>query len=117
MEEIFIYIENSDDCQLTLNELSNVCKTTTLDYRTIKLRLKLKYGEKLIITEKSGALTFICLVDNHNYILNQAWKQKKKTNESNRRTIQSPRRSCSYYLRRLIIKLFYDQQFLFEIFL
>lgn len=78
MEEIFIYIENSDDCQLTLNELSNVCKTTTLDYRTIKLRLKLKYGEKLIITEKSGALTFICLVDNHHYILNKAWKQKKK---------------------------------------
>lgn len=77
MEEIFIYIENSNDCQFTLNELRDVCKTTTLDYRTIKIRLKLKYGENLIITEKSGASTFICLRDNHHDILNQAWYEKK----------------------------------------
>uniref|UniRef100_V5I9F0 Uncharacterized protein n=1 Tax=Anoplophora glabripennis TaxID=217634 RepID=V5I9F0_ANOGL len=75
-EEIFTYIENSDDCQFTLNELRNVCKTTALDYRTIQVRLKLKYGDKLIITEKSVASTFICLRDNHD-ILNQAWYEKK----------------------------------------
>lgn len=77
MEEIVTYIENSDDCQFTLNELQNICKTTTLDSRTIKLQLKLKYGDKLIITEKSGASTFICLIDNHHDILNQAWYEKK----------------------------------------
>lgn len=77
MEEIFTYMQNSDDCQFTLNELKNICKTTTLDNRTIKLRLKLKYGDKLIITEKSGASTFICLVDNYHDILNQAWYEKK----------------------------------------
>ncbi|KAJ0169956.1 hypothetical protein K1T71_014562 [Dendrolimus kikuchii] len=83
MEDIFTNIENSDDCQFTLNELQNVCKTTTLDYRTIKLRVKVKYGDKIIITEKSGASTFICLVDNHHDILNQAWYEKKmnKTEE------------------------------------
>lgn len=77
MEEIFTYIENSDECKFTLNELSNVCKTTTLDNRTLKIRLKLKYGDKLIITEKSGASTFTCLKDNHHDILNQAWYEKK----------------------------------------
>ncbi|CAH0556725.1 unnamed protein product [Brassicogethes aeneus] len=85
MEEIFTYIENSDDCQFTLNELQNVCKTTTLDNRTIKLRLKLKYGDKLIITEKSGASTFICLVDNHHDVLNEAWYEKKKMNKKEER--------------------------------
>jgi len=78
MEEIFTYIENSDDCQFTLNELKNVCKTTTVDNRTIKVRLKLRYGDKIIITEKSGTSTFVCLIDNHHDILNQAWYEKKK---------------------------------------
>lgn len=77
MEEIFTYIESSNDCQFTLNELSNVSKIITLDNRTIKVRFKLKYGDKLIITEKSGASTFICLIDNHHVILNQAWYKKK----------------------------------------
>ncbi|CAH2090972.1 unnamed protein product [Euphydryas editha] len=85
MEEIFTYIENSDDCQFTLNELQEVCKTTTLDNRTIKLRLKVKYGDKLIITEKSGASTFICLVDNYHHILNQAWYENKKMNKTEER--------------------------------
>lgn len=98
MDEIFTYIENSDDCQFTLNELSNVCKTTTLDNRTIKMRLKIKYGDKLIITEKSGASTFICLKDNHHDILNQAWYEKK--NEYKRRTIQNSRSSSGYHSRR-----------------
>ena len=56
MEEIFTYMENSNDCQFTLNELKDVSKITSLDNRTIKVRLKLKYGDKIIITEKSGAL-------------------------------------------------------------
>lgn len=85
MEEIFTYMESSDDCQFTLNELKSICKSETLDNRTIKLRLKLKYGNKLIITEKSGASTFICLVDNHHDILNQAWYEKKKVNKKEER--------------------------------
>ncbi|GBP44060.1 hypothetical protein EVAR_85214_1 [Eumeta japonica] len=84
MEEIFTYIENSDDYQFTLNELSNVCKTITLDYRTIKIRVKLKYGDKLNITKKSGGLTFICSKDNH-HIFNQAWYKKKKMNKKEKR--------------------------------
>ena len=85
MEEIFTYIENSDDCQFTLNELSNVCKTATLDYRTIKIRLKLKYGDKLIITEKLGSSTFICLKDSQHDILNKAWYEKKNANKKEKR--------------------------------
>ncbi|CAH2093848.1 unnamed protein product [Euphydryas editha] len=41
VEEIFAYIENSDDCQFTLGELKNVCKNSNIDNRTVKLRLKL----------------------------------------------------------------------------
>lgn len=78
MEEIFTYIENSDDCQFTLDELKNICKNAVLDNRTIKIRLKMKYGEKIIITEKSGTSTFICFLDNHHNILNKAWYEKKK---------------------------------------
>lgn len=87
MEEIFTYIENSDNCQFTLNELRNVCKTTNVDNRTLKVRLKLRYGDKIIITEKSGSSTFICLVNNHHDILNKAWyeKEKKKTNKKEER--------------------------------
>lgn len=78
MEEIFAYIENSDDCQFTLNELKDICKNS-VDNRTIKLRLKLKYGDKIIITEKSGTSTFICFLDNHYDILNRAsWGKKYK---------------------------------------
>lgn len=62
MEEIFAYIENSDDCQFTLNKLKNVCKTTTVDNRTIKVRLKLRYGDKIIITEKSGTSN-LCMLN------------------------------------------------------
>lgn len=85
IEEIFTYIENSDDSQFTLNELKNVSKITTLDSRTIKMRLKLRYGDKLIITEKSGGSTFVCLKDNHYDILNRAWYEKKKMDEKEER--------------------------------
>ncbi|KAG8173364.1 hypothetical protein JTE90_016641 [Oedothorax gibbosus] len=45
MAEIFTYIENSDDCQFSLEELKDVCKNPAIDNRTIKLRLKLKYDD------------------------------------------------------------------------
>ena len=69
IEEIFAHVENSDDCQFSLDELQNICNNL-LDNRTIKLRLKLKYGDKIIITEKSVASTLICFVYNHYNILN-----------------------------------------------
>lgn len=77
MDEIFAYIENSDDCQFTLNELKDICKNAAIDNRTIKSRLKLRYGNKIIITEKSGTSTFICFVDNQHDIFNQSWYEKK----------------------------------------
>ena len=65
MEEIYKFIENSDDWQFTLDELKNVSKNVALDNRTIKIWLKVKYGSKIIITEKPKKLTFICFVDNY----------------------------------------------------
>ena len=85
MEQIFKYIENSDDCQFSLEELKNICKNPHLDNRTIKTRLKLKFGNKIIITEKPGKLTFICFFDNHSNILNQAWYEKKSQNKEEER--------------------------------
>lgn len=85
MQEIFTYIESSNDCQFTLAELKDVSKILTLDNRTIKLRLKLKYGDKIIITEKPGALTFVCLINSHHEILNQSWSENKKINKQEER--------------------------------
>ena len=65
MEEIYNFIESSDDWRFTLDELKNVSKNVALDNRTIKIRLKVKYGSRIIITEKPGKLTFICFVDNY----------------------------------------------------
>ncbi|KAL4718412.1 hypothetical protein ACJJTC_016033 [Scirpophaga incertulas] len=73
MEEIFQYIENNDDCQFSLQELKDIGKNPTIDNKTIKRRLKLKYGDKIIITEKKGSLTIICFIDNQYDILNKAW--------------------------------------------
>ena len=61
-----------------MDELKNVSKNLALDNRTIKIQLKVKYGSKIIITEKPGKLTFICFVDNYQEILSQAWSDKKK---------------------------------------
>lgn len=76
MEEIFAHMENSGNCQFTLHELKNISKNS-LDNRTIKRRLKLKYGDKIIITEKSRASTLICFVDNLYDILNRFSYEKK----------------------------------------
>ena len=84
MEEIFKYIENSDDCKFSLEELKNICKNLHLDNRKTKRRLKLKFGKKIIITEKPGKLTFISFFDNHSDILNQAWYEKKSQNKEER---------------------------------
>ncbi|CAH2091780.1 unnamed protein product [Euphydryas editha] len=80
MEKIFTYIENSNDDQFTLEELKNVCKNSNIDNRTIKRRLKLNYGDKVIITEKPGKSTLICLIDNHRDTLNQSRSEKQKSN-------------------------------------
>lgn len=84
MEEILKYIENSDYCQFTSNELRNVCITTTVDNRTLKVRLKLRCGDKIIITEKSGTSTFICLVDNHHDIFIKLGTKKKMIKKEER---------------------------------
>ena len=81
MEAISKFMETSDDCQFTLDELKNVCQDVALDNRIIKVRLKLQYGNRIIITEKPGKLTFICFIDNHQEILNQAWSDKRDLND------------------------------------
>lgn len=40
--------------------------------------MKLNYGDKVIMTEKPGQLTFICFLDNDHDIINRAWREKKK---------------------------------------
>jgi hypothetical protein len=62
-----------------LEELKSICKNQHLDNRTNKTRLKLKLGNKIIIAEKPGKLTFICFLDNHSNILNQAYAYQKES--------------------------------------
>ena len=68
-----------------MDELKNVSKNVALDNRTTKIRLKVKYGNRIIITEKPEKLTFICFVDNYQDILSQAWSDKKNLNEKEER--------------------------------
>ena len=104
MEEIFKYIENSDDCQFSLEELKNICKNSHLDNRTIKTRLKLKFCYKIIITEKPGKLTFI-FFDNHSDILNQAWYEKKSQNKEEQFRIL---KTAAAIIREDILSLVFD---------
>lgn len=76
MEKIFAYIENVDDCHFSLQELKNIDENPTVDYKTIKRGLKLKYGNKIIVIEKQGSLAFTCFIDNQHDIVNKAWYQK-----------------------------------------
>lgn len=80
MEEIFVYIENNDDCQFSLKELKCICKNKVPDDKTIKKRLKLKYDNRIIITEKQGSLTIICFIDKQHDVLNKVWYDSKKQN-------------------------------------
>ncbi|KAE9525653.1 hypothetical protein AGLY_014180, partial [Aphis glycines] len=80
MEEIFVYIENNDDCQFSLKELKGICKNKVPDDKTIKKRLKLKYDNRIIITEKQGSLTIICFIDKQYDVLNKVWYDSKKQN-------------------------------------
>ncbi|CAI6376577.1 unnamed protein product [Macrosiphum euphorbiae] len=80
MEEIFLYIENNEDCQFSLQELKGICKNKVPDDKTIKKRLKLKYGSRIIITEKQGSLTIICFIDTQHDVLNKFWQDSKQQN-------------------------------------
>jgi len=80
MEEIFTYIENNDDCQFSLQELKGICKNIVPNNRIIKKRLKLKYDNRIIITEKQGKLTIICFIDKQHDVLNKVWYESKKQN-------------------------------------
>jgi hypothetical protein len=68
-----------------LEELKNICKNPAIDNRTIKIRLTLKYCNKIIITEKPGRLTFNCFIDNQHDIQSTAWYENKKENEKEER--------------------------------
>ena len=85
MREIFKYIEASDDCQFTLAELKSIGKNSTIDKRTIKKQLMLRYGDNVIITEKAGSSSFVCFIDSHHDILNKAWYEKRKADEKEER--------------------------------
>lgn len=85
MEKIFAFIENHDDCQFSIQELKDICKEPSIDNRTIKSKLKSKYGNRIIITEKLGSSAFICFIDNQHDVLSKAWYEKKKENEMEER--------------------------------
>lgn len=60
-----------------MDEPKNVSKNLASDNRPIKIPLKVKYGNRTIITEKPGKLTFICFTDNYQDISSEAWYDKK----------------------------------------
>lgn len=85
MENIYNYIENNEDCQFTINELKEICKRDPPDDKTIKIKLKEKYGPRIIITDKRGSSAIICFNDKQHEILTKSWYSNRKQNESEER--------------------------------
>lgn len=76
MEAIYQYIEQSDDCQFSLDELRNVISTEYLpDNKTIKARLISHYGDNIILSSKFAYSTLICFKNKH--ILSQQLLSEK----------------------------------------
>lgn len=65
MEKMYNYIEADSDCQWTLEHLKDIAKTDDDDPvdRTIVLRLRKHYGERILIQRRSYNNTFVLFKD------------------------------------------------------
>ncbi|KMQ84700.1 hypothetical protein RF55_17294 [Lasius niger] len=100
------YIEENDECQFTLTELLDEMKAYTPEPETLKSKLLKRYGEKIIIHEKTGRPTLVCFRGNDYEALIDSWYNNKgKTEKEERLRIV---RAAAAIVRDDIRKQFYD---------
>lgn len=75
MELIYNFMDDSDDCQFTFNELKANLSEYIPDDKTIKCRLQQHYGNDVIISTKSTSQTLVCLRRSHYDVLSEMYKQ------------------------------------------
>lgn len=84
MEQIYSYLENNDDCQVSLCELMSQCVGYVPSEATIKNKLNQKYGDNIIITQSKKKIPVVCFRDTGLKILSESWyNMKNKMNARN----------------------------------
>lgn len=78
MDEISDYIDKNVDSQLSGSELLDSIRGQRMNERTLKKKLKEKYGASVIITERQGRPTVITLRGTGQRILTDTWYKARK---------------------------------------
>lgn len=109
MKDIYEYInENTDECQFTVRELANQIKGDYKpDLKTIKARLKQKYGAQIVIHESERMESVLCFPDlQYQLFLNESSRSKDLNEEDE---LVSSMRRAARTLRNCIRSAFYEQ--------
>lgn len=79
MENIYAHFESNEDNMFSIKELKEICQRDPPCDRTIKAKLKEKYGSRLIFAEKADFLQFSAsLIHIRNFTQILVQKQKTK---------------------------------------
>lgn len=79
MEDIYSFLENTEECQFSLDELKSRIKGEyQIDSRTVKSRLLQKFGEDILIVDSSNKTT-ICFKNTGYKILTDNWYNTMKS--------------------------------------
>lgn len=93
MEYVYDYLENSDDeCQFSMDELmEQMTGSYKPDVKTVKARLKEKYGDDILLTSNKNKKPVVCFRNIGEKIITDTWyKQRCKSEREERlRIVQS----------------------------
>ena len=84
LNTIFKYLEEIEDCQFSLSDLSQLINDS-LDSKIIKRKLIERYGDNIIITSNKRKVPTVCFRNSGHKILSDSWYQKKHTSEKEER--------------------------------
>ncbi|CAK1580968.1 unnamed protein product [Parnassius mnemosyne] len=81
MNEIYDYIEKNDNCQFSMDDLLGQITGEPPTVKTIKARMKEKYGDQIVFSTTRTKQTVVCFHATGEKILNDAWYTSRCTNE------------------------------------
>lgn len=85
LEVIFNFIKNSDECQFSLSKLMNLIKGYVPTEKTIKRKLKEKYGNDIILSTNKNKVCIVCFRNTGYKILTNHWYEQKNADEHQER--------------------------------
>lgn len=81
MDQIYTYIEENDDIQVSVQELKGVLNNYVPDEKTIKIKLQLDYADNIVFSSKFASYTIICFKNKQHEILSDACYNERCNNE------------------------------------